>query len=60
VLCTPAVVVTIGAVVTYGQTRFRAPAEPSLALLAAVGIVAAIEALRVRRRAATAPVPATP
>jgi len=46
VLCTPIVVVTIGAVVTYGQTRFRAPAEPSLALLAAVGVVALVERAR--------------
>jgi 4-amino-4-deoxy-L-arabinose transferase-like glycosyltransferase len=52
VLCTPVVVVTIGAVVTYGQTRFRAPAEPSLALLAAVGIVAVIGQLRARRAVA--------
>jgi 4-amino-4-deoxy-L-arabinose transferase-like glycosyltransferase len=48
VLCTPIAVVTIGAVITYGQTRFRAPAEPSLAVLAAVGIVALIDRLRAR------------
>ena len=30
----------LNTVVSYGQTRFRAGAEPSLALLAAVGIVA--------------------
>lgn len=52
VMCAPVVVVTIGAIVTYGQTRFRAPAEPALAILAAVGIVAGIERLRTRRRAA--------
>ena len=46
VLLTPAMVVTVGAVITYGQTRFRAAAEPSLALLAAVGAVAAIEWFR--------------
>jgi hypothetical protein len=34
----PAVAVTIGVAVTYGQTRFRAAAEPSLAVLAAVGL----------------------
>ncbi len=51
VLCAPVVVVTVGAVVTYGQTRFRAPAEPALALLAAVGVVAAIERVRERRSA---------
>jgi 4-amino-4-deoxy-L-arabinose transferase-like glycosyltransferase len=39
-LAVPVIVVTIGAAVTYGQTRFRAAAEPSLALYAAVGIVA--------------------
>jgi len=53
VLLTPAMVVTVGAVITYGQTRFRAAAEPSLALLAAVGAVAAVEALRRNRRPAT-------
>ena len=46
----PALVVTIGSVATYGQTRFRAPAEPSLAVLAAVGIIAACDAFRRRRQ----------
>ena len=50
VLSAPAIVVTVGAVITYGQTRFRAAAEPSLALLAAVGIVAAVDWTRKRRR----------
>ncbi|HTK14854.1 MAG TPA: glycosyltransferase family 39 protein [Acidimicrobiia bacterium] len=59
VLCAPAVVVTIGAVVTYGQTRFRAPAEPTLALLAAVGIVAVVDHWR-GRRAVTDPPAVTP
>ncbi len=45
VLLVPAIVVTIGVAVTYGQTRFRAAAEPSLALLAAVGVIAAVRAL---------------
>jgi 4-amino-4-deoxy-L-arabinose transferase-like glycosyltransferase len=58
VLLTPAMVVTVGAVITYGQTRFRAAAEPSLALLAAVGVVAAIEWFR--RRRAEAPAAVTP
>ena len=40
ILAVPAVVVTLSAAATYGQTRFRAVAEPSLALLAAVGTVA--------------------
>jgi 4-amino-4-deoxy-L-arabinose transferase-like glycosyltransferase len=48
VLLVPVVIVTLNTVITYGQTRFRAGAEPSLALLAAVGGVALIE--RVRRR----------
>jgi hypothetical protein len=38
VLSVPAVAVTIGVAATYGQTRFRAAAEPSLAVLAAVGL----------------------
>src|SRR5207237_3008176 len=40
VLLVPVIIVTLNTVVSYGQTRFRAGAEPSLALLAAVGIVA--------------------
>jgi len=40
ILNAPVIVVTVGAIVTYGQTRFRAAAEPSLALLAAVAITA--------------------
>jgi 4-amino-4-deoxy-L-arabinose transferase-like glycosyltransferase len=40
ILVCPAIAVTVGSAATYGQTRFRAAAEPSLALLAAVGIVA--------------------
>ena len=42
VLCVPAIAVTIGVAITYGQTRFRVAAEPSLAVLAAVGAVALI------------------
>jgi hypothetical protein len=40
VLVVPPIVVTIGVALTYGQTRFRAAAEPSLALLAAFAAVA--------------------
>jgi 4-amino-4-deoxy-L-arabinose transferase-like glycosyltransferase len=40
VLFVPAIAVTVGVAVTYGQTRFRAAAEPSLAILAAVAVVA--------------------
>jgi 4-amino-4-deoxy-L-arabinose transferase-like glycosyltransferase len=39
VLLVPAISLTIGVAVTYGQTRFRAAAEPSLAILAAVGVL---------------------
>jgi asparagine N-glycosylation enzyme membrane subunit Stt3 len=45
VLVVPAIAVTIGVALTYGQTRFRAAAEPSLALFAAVGIVTLLRAL---------------
>jgi 4-amino-4-deoxy-L-arabinose transferase-like glycosyltransferase len=48
-LCVPALTVTIGVAVTYGQTRFRAAAEPSLAVLAAVALVAAWVEVRARR-----------
>jgi 4-amino-4-deoxy-L-arabinose transferase-like glycosyltransferase len=48
VLLVPAIGVTIGVAVTYGQTRFRAAAEPSLAILAAVGLLAGIAELRSR------------
>jgi 4-amino-4-deoxy-L-arabinose transferase-like glycosyltransferase len=51
VLLVPVFVVTINTIITYGQTRFRAAAEPSLALLAAVGAVALVEYLRHGRRA---------
>lgn len=52
-LLVPAIIVSINTIVTYGQTRFRAGAEPALALLAAVGIVAVVG----RLRRATAEVP---
>jgi hypothetical protein len=39
VLLVPAISVTIGVAATYGQTRFRAAAEPSLAILAGVGVL---------------------
>ncbi|MDQ1476207.1 MAG: hypothetical protein QOE62_1436 [Actinomycetota bacterium] len=51
VLLVPVSIVTINTVITYGQTRFRAGAEPSLALLAAVGAVALVG--RVRRTVRT-------
>lgn len=46
VLCAPLVVVTLASALTYGQMRFRGPAEPSLALLAALGSVLLWECLR--------------
>jgi asparagine N-glycosylation enzyme membrane subunit Stt3 len=52
VLLVPVLVVTINTIVTYGQTRFRAAAEPSLALLAAVGAVALVRYVRTGRRPA--------
>ncbi len=41
-LLMPPLIVTIASVLSYGQTRFRAPAEPSLVILAAVGIAALV------------------
>jgi hypothetical protein len=49
VLLTPAIVVTIGSAATYGQTRFRAAAEPSLALLAAFALSALWVWVKARR-----------
>jgi asparagine N-glycosylation enzyme membrane subunit Stt3 len=39
-LIVPAVVVTVGTLIAYGQTRFRVPAEPSIVVLAAFTLVA--------------------
>jgi 4-amino-4-deoxy-L-arabinose transferase-like glycosyltransferase len=39
-LLVPALIVTIASAATYGQTRFRVPAEPSIVVLAAVAIAA--------------------
>ncbi len=46
VLVVPVIVATIGVAVTYGQTRFRAAAEPSLVVLAAVALVVLWQHLR--------------
>jgi asparagine N-glycosylation enzyme membrane subunit Stt3 len=54
VLLVPAVAVTFGAAISYGQTRFRAAAEPSLAILAAVAGVALVSWLRRRYTLTTA------
>ncbi|MGQ0823415.1 MAG: glycosyltransferase family 39 protein [Actinomycetota bacterium] len=48
VLAVPTIIVTLGSALTYGQTRFRAAAEPSLAILAAVALVAGCRALQER------------
>jgi 4-amino-4-deoxy-L-arabinose transferase-like glycosyltransferase len=37
-LIVPAVALTVGVAITYGQTRFRSAAEPSIVLLAAVAL----------------------
>ena len=49
VLLAPVLAVTITSAITYGQTRFRAAAEPSLAVLAAVAAVALVVWLAERR-----------
>ena len=41
-LLMPPLIITIGTVLSYGQTRFRVPAEPSLVVLAAVAIAALV------------------
>jgi 4-amino-4-deoxy-L-arabinose transferase-like glycosyltransferase len=48
VLVVPAIVSTIGVAATYGQTRFRAAAEPSIVVLAALAGVAIWRLLRAR------------
>jgi 4-amino-4-deoxy-L-arabinose transferase-like glycosyltransferase len=48
----PVVVVVITVLTTYASTRFRAAAEPSLAVLAAVAIKAAVARVRGGRRVA--------
>jgi hypothetical protein len=39
-LLIPPVIVTLGTVLAYGQTRFRVPAEPTIVVLAAVALTA--------------------
>jgi 4-amino-4-deoxy-L-arabinose transferase-like glycosyltransferase len=41
-LLVPPLIVTIASVATYGQTRFRVPAEPSIVVLAAIAIAAVL------------------
>ena len=59
----PVVLVTLTGVLTYGGTRLRAGAEPTIAVLAAVGLVAAGAWIRGRRAvppASAVPGPASP
>lgn len=49
ILAAPGVALTVGVAITYGQVRFRAAAEPSIVVLAAI----ALDALLARRRART-------
>jgi 4-amino-4-deoxy-L-arabinose transferase-like glycosyltransferase len=46
VLLVPAIASTVGAAITYGQTRFRAAAEPSVVILAAAAVVVLVTLLR--------------
>jgi len=43
IIVVPIVVVALNVAITYGSTRFRVAAEPSLAVLAATGVVAVAE-----------------
>ncbi|MDP9331734.1 MAG: glycosyltransferase family 39 protein [Actinomycetota bacterium] len=49
-LIAPILVVLVTVLVTYASTRFRTTAEPSLAVLAAVAVLAAIDTARTRLR----------
>ena len=56
-LLAPALLVCVTALVTYGNQRFRAPAEVSLVVLAAIGAGALLRALTARARASGGPAP---
>jgi 4-amino-4-deoxy-L-arabinose transferase-like glycosyltransferase len=47
-LVVPPVVVTVGTILSYGQTRFRVPAEPVIVVLAACTVAAVVGAFRAR------------
>lgn len=47
-LAVPPIIVTVGTVLSYGQTRFRVPAEPVIVVLAACAIAALVGAVRAR------------
>jgi hypothetical protein len=55
-LLVPVVIVTLAALTAFGQSRYRAPAEPLLMVLAAVGLMALLGWAR-RRRGGTAEAP---
>ncbi|MBM3674497.1 MAG: glycosyl transferase [Actinobacteria bacterium] len=52
-LLVPPIVVTLGAVLSYGQTRFRVPAEPTIVVLAAVALAALWSSLAQRAQSST-------
>jgi hypothetical protein len=54
VLFAPIVMVIVNVALTYGSTRFRVAAEPSLAILAAIGLLAI--GRRLHPRSPSAPV----
>src|SRR4029079_18654223 len=58
-LLVPAISVTAVAAATYGQTRLRATAEPSIVILAAIGVAAVAARMKDRSTdaAAAGPVP---
>jgi 4-amino-4-deoxy-L-arabinose transferase-like glycosyltransferase len=47
-LAVPPIVVTVGTLLSYGQTRFRVPAEPVIVVLAACAIAAIASAIAAR------------
>jgi 4-amino-4-deoxy-L-arabinose transferase-like glycosyltransferase len=49
-LLVPALILTVASAATYGQTRFRVPAEPTIVVLAAVAIAAVVARDWPRRR----------
>jgi 4-amino-4-deoxy-L-arabinose transferase-like glycosyltransferase len=57
-LLVPPLIVTIASAATYGQTRFRVPAEPSIVVLAAIAVAAVLARDCPMRRRATAESPA--
>lgn len=56
-LAIPMLSVTAVALVTYGQMRLRATAEPSIVVLAAIGLAWIVDSLRQRRAQTTGSVP---